>query len=453
LLIPNDSQIKTFFVACTVLAVLAGFVVFSRLLAPFYEKQHADAAYGEPGIDFRLADFYELHGWQQDDSLPAFAAFLRSCEALLARGPTEPANPQEYLGDRLQDVTLAGTVADWRLPCGEAAEINGRYYSGIAVKRGAFRAFFENNFRPVQILQYRTPLPDSPTRRKGPKIEETGLFTGYFEPVYNAARTPGKVFTTPAYPRPDDLVEVDLGVFREELSGQRIAGKLAGHQLVPYADRKVINEGVLNAAAAPIAWLDANDLFFLQIQGSGRLRFNDGSELRIGYDGQNGHAYTSIGRVMVEREIMPLEDVSMASIRAWLDGAGADNARALREENASYVFFRELDPPQDNLGPPGALGVALTPQRSLAVDRRYHALGAPVWVDIEPVDGAGPEPIRRLMVAQDTGGAIRGPVRGDVFWGTGEDAGAIAGAMKARGEIYVLVPRNVAAQLPRRSER
>jgi peptidoglycan lytic transglycosylase A len=434
-------------------AVLAGFVVFSGIVAPFYDKQHADAAYGAPGIDFRLADFYQLRDWQQDDSLPAFAAFLRSCEVLLARDPSEPANPQEYLGDRFENLSLAGTVADWRRPCEEAGEINSRYYSDLSVKRGAFRVFFENNFRPVQILQYRPPLPDSPIRRKGPKIEETGLFTGYFEPVYDAARTPGKVFTTPLFRRPDDLIEVDLGAFREELSGQRIAGKLEGRQLVPYADRKAINQGVLNGAAVPIAWLTADDLFFLQIQGSGRLRFKDGGEIRVGYDGQNGHAYTSIGRVMVEREIMPLEEISMPSIRAWLDGSGADKARMLREENASYVFFRELGPPEEGLGPPGAQDVALTPQRSLAVDRRYHALGAPVWIDIEPVDGAGPAPIRRLMVAQDTGGAIRGPVRGDIFWGTGADAGAIAGAMKARGEMYVLVPRSVAERLPRRSER
>jgi peptidoglycan lytic transglycosylase A len=444
---------RAVFIASTVFAVLAGLVVFGGLIAPFYQKQRTDIAYGAPGIDFRVASFYELGGWQQDDSLPAFAAFLRSCEAFRARDPSEPANPQEYLGDRFVGVTLAGTVADWRRPCEEAADINARTYSDRSVKRGAFRVFFENNFQPVQILQYKTPLSGGLIRRKRVKIEETGLFTGYFEPVYDAARTAGGAFTAPVYRRPDDLIEVDLGAFREELSGQRIAGKLAGRRLVPYADHKAINEGALNGAAAPIAWLDANDLFFLQIQGSGRLRFEDGGELQVGYDGQNGHAYTAIGRVMAEREIMPLEDITMASIRAWLDGAGADNAQALREENASYVFFRELEAPEHNLGPPGAQGAALTPQRSLAVDRRYHALGAPVWIDIEPVEGAGPAPIRRLMVAQDTGGAIRGPVRGDVYWGTGEDAGAIAGAMKARGEMYVLVPRRVAERLPRRSER
>ncbi len=443
---------RAVFVASTIFAVLAGLVVFGGLIAPFYQKQHADTVYGAPGIDFRIANFYELGGWQQDDSLPAFAAFLRSCDVFVAREPSEPANPQEYLGDRFVGVTFAGTVADWRRPCEEAAEINSRTYSDRSVKRGAFRVFFENNFQPVQILQYKAPLSGGLIRRNRAKVEQTGLFTGYFEPVYDAVRTPGPAFTAPVYRRPDDLIEVDLGAFREELSGRRIAGKLAGNRLVPYADRKAINEGVLNAAAAPIAWLGANDLFFLQIQGSGRLRFEDGGELQVGYDGQNGHAYTAIGRTMVEREIMPLEDVTMASIRAWLDGAGADNAQAMREKNASYVFFRELEAPEHNLGPPGAQGVALTPQRSLAVDRRYHALGAPVWIDIEPVEGAGPTPIRRLMVAQDTGGAIRGPVRGDVFWGTGKDAGAIAGVMKARGEMYVLVPRSVVERLPRRSE-
>ncbi len=439
-------------VVSTLFAALAGIVIFGGVIAPFYKKYPAGATYGPPNIDFRRVDFYQLRGWQQDDPQPAFVAFLRSCQSILARDPAEPANAEEHLGDQFENTSLSGTVADWRRPCEEASQIDIRTYSDPAVERGAFRVFFENNFQPIQILQHRTPLPETPAQHKKVKIDTTGLFTGYFEPVYNAARTPGGIFTVPAYQRPDDLIEINLGAFRDDLSG-RLAGKLVGNQLIPYADRKEINLGALNGGGAPIAWLAANDLFFLQIQGSGRLRFKDGSEQRIGYDGQNGHAYTSIGRVMVEREIMPLEDVSMASIRTWLDGAGADDARALREENASYVFFRELGPPEHNLGPPGAQGVALTPHRSLAVDRRYHVLGAPVWIDIEPVEGVGPEPIRRLMVAQDTGGAIRGPVRGDVFWGTGKGAGAIAGAMRARGEMYVLVPRSVAERLPSRSER
>jgi len=449
---PDDIQIRAIFLASTAFAALAAILLFSGIIPPFYKKQHDDAAYGDPGIEFRLADFYELRGWQQDDSKAAFAAFMRSCQTFQGRDPDEPANTQEYLGERFADLSLAGTVADWLGPCEEAREINISTYSDPVVERGALRGFFENNFRPVQVLQHRAPLPDGPARREKPRIETKGLFTGYFEPVYEAAREPDAYFAAPAYRRPGDLIEVDLGAFRDDLSGQRLAGKLEGARLVPYADRKTINEGVLSDTTAPIAWLTANDLFFLQIQGSGRLQFRDGGELRIGYDGQNGHAYTAIGRYMVERGIMPLADVSMQSIRAWLESASDEEGRALREENASYVFFRELDPPQDGLGPPGAQGVALTPERSLAVDRRYHALGAPVWVDIEPAEGSRERSIRRLMIAQDTGGAIRGPVRGDFFWGTGADAGAIAGTMNARGEMYVLIPRSVAARLPRRRE-
>ncbi len=449
---PDDILIRVIFLASTAFAALAAILLFSGTLPPFYNKQHDVAAYGDPDLDFRLVDFYELRGWQQDDSHAAFAAFLRSCQAFLDRDPDEPANPVEYLGERFADLSLAGTVADWLSLCEEAREINTNIYADLIVERGALRGFFENNFQPVQMLQRRAPLPDGPARREKARIDEEGVFTGYYEPVYEASREPTAHFSAPVYRRPDDLIEVDLGAFREELSGQRLAGRLEGARLVPYADRKAINDGALIETTAPIAWLAANDLFFLQIQGSGRLQFKDGGELRIGYDGQNGHDYTAIGRHMVERGIMSLADVSMQSIRAWLDSASNDDARALREQNASYVFFRELEPPEAGLGPPGAQGVALTPERSLAVDRRYHALGAPVWVDIDPIEAAGERPIRRLLIAQDTGGAIRGPVRGDIFWGTGEDAGAIAGAMNARGKMYVLIPRKVVDRLPRRRD-
>lgn len=367
-----------------------------------------------------------------------------------ARDPDSPANPLENLGLADAALSLGGQVKDWLRPCTEALALTASSYSDPGVRRGAFRSFFEFHFQPVEIFTIRPPLPDGRARRAPPRIEREGTFTGYYEPVYAASRSATETHNAPLLPRPDDLVEVDLGLFRETLRGERIAGRVEDGRLKPFADRSEIETGEYDPPA-PLAWLDPNDLFFLQIQGSGRLDFGDGDILRVGYAAQNGHAYTAIGRVMVERGIMPLDAVSMQSIRDWLDAASDSEAQALREENASYVFFRPLDTVSPELGPLGAQGVPLTPGRSLAVDRRYHAMGAPVWVDIEPVDGAGNAPIRRLMIAQDTGGAIRGPVRGDFFWGAGDQAGEIAGVMNARGRMTVLLPRRLAERLPETS--
>ncbi len=447
----NNKQIRLILLASAVFAALAAILVFGGVIPAFYKKEFGDEAYGPARIEFRYASFYELKGWQQDNHEDAFAAFLRSCSALQTRASDAPANAEEFWGDQLGSASLAGSVGDWKPLCAEADQIKNSSYADPIVTQGAMRVFFENNFQPVQIVETRAPLPDGPARRQKEMLNSKGVFTGYFEPIYDAARSKSAYFSAPVFRRPGDLIDVNLGDFGQDLSGRRAAGRVEGNRLVPYADRRAINNGALNETTSPVAWMAPNDLFFLQIQGSGRLRFKDGIELRIGYDGQNGHTYTAIGRIIVEREIMPLADISMQSIRQWLESASEEEAVELREQNRSYVFFRELEAPQDGLGPPGAQGVALTPGRSLAVDRRYHALGAPIWVDIEPVVGGGREPIRRLMVAQDTGGAIRGPVRGDVFWGAGDEAGEIAGAMNAQGEMYVLVPRSVAARLPKRT--
>lgn len=443
----SGKWLRIYLASAAALAALIAVLVFSGVLPPYYEREFSDEDFGEPVLEYRLVDFDDLEGWRQDDPGPALNAFVRSCEIFEAGDPQAPANPLERLGPPHDGATLGGVNADWLRPCAEARAILVSSYGDPGIRRGALRAFFEFHFSPVAISVRRDPLPDGRARRADPRIERKGVFTGYFEPVYDASRMQTETHTAPLYPRPDDLVEVDLGLFREELKGERIAGLVEDGRLKPYADRAGINAGALKEKAAPIAWLDPNDLFFLQIQGSGRLVFDDGEILRVGYAGQNGHEYTAIGRVMVERKIMPLEDVTMQSIRRWLASEAPEKAEAMREANASYVFFRPLDAVPAELGPLGAQGAPLTPGRSLAVDRRYHTLGAPVWVDIEPVPEAGEEPIRRLMIAQDTGGAIRGPVRGDVFWGSGEEAAAIAGAMNAKGEMTVLLPRRLAERL------
>jgi membrane-bound lytic murein transglycosylase A len=222
---------------------------------------------------------------------------------------------------------------------------------------------------------------------------------------------------------------VDLGRFRPAWRGERIAGRVDKGNLVPYSSRAEIEQGALSGRGLELAWAaDTIETFFLQIQGSGRVRLADGGELRVGYDGQNGHPYVALGRVLIDRGLLPREQVTMQSIKAYLR-AHPDEAAALMRENPSYVFFRELS----GDGPVGAQGVALTPGRSLAVDRAFVPLGAPVWLVAED--------IARLLVAQDTGGAIRGPVRGDLFWGHGAEAEARAGAMKARGRAWLLLPR------------
>lgn len=435
------------FAAGILAAAVALIVVFGGLVPPYYARKFDLSAYGPPALDYRMAEFYELEGWKRDDPQAAFSAFLKSCAELEGRDRAAPANPHEFLGRRIGDVALSGEVGDWLPACRSAAELRSEFFADASALRGAVRTFFEAHFQPVEILERRAPPPDGPARRAPPHVANKGLFTGYFEPVYPASRAASAEYSAPVYARPADLIDVDLGAFRREWRGQRLAGRIDGQKLVPYPDRQAIVEGALIGVAAPIAWMDPNDLFFLQIQGSGRLRFEDGSAIRVGYAGQNGHPYTAVGRVLVERGIMPLEEVTMQAIRNWLAASPTAEAMELRAHNASYVFFEEREALDEDLGPLGAQGVPLTPGRSLAVDRRFHMLGAPIWVDIEPVEAVGPKPIRRLMIAQDTGGAIRGPIRGDVFWGSGDEAGAIAGVMRAQGRLYVLLPRPLAARL------
>jgi membrane-bound lytic murein transglycosylase A len=334
------------------------------------------------------ARFADLEGWASDGQAAALAAFVRSCPRL----EKEP---------------------DWAEACTGAR----------AVPEGddaAARRFFETALTPVLVTNHG---------------EKEGLFTGYYEPELAGCRERGPSCSTPIYRRPPELVTVELGRFRPSLKGERIAGKVERGILVPYASRAEIDKGALAGRNLELAYAaDPVELFFLQVQGSGRLKLPDGSVLRLAYDGQNGHPYVPIGRVLLDRGALE-RPVTMQSIKAWLRGA-PEKAPGVLGENPSYVFFRELR----GEGPVGTMGVALTPGRSLAVDRTFLPLGAPVWLDTGT--------IRRLVVTQDTGGAIRGPVRGDLFWGAGPEAEANAGAMQAKGRIWLLVPAGVAARLP-----
>lgn len=437
---PTQRQSLAFLVAGVIFFAVASLLVFGGVFPVAHEREFDQSAYGPALPVYQPADFRDLTGWDSDAAGAAIAPFLKSCDKLMRRDADAPANSQENLGPDYSGFSLAGPAGDWAAPCAAARELDPDTYSDETAWNSAARLFFETHFRAVKIMAVSAPRKDGPARGRRPQISEEGVFTGYFEPIYEARLTPEGPYTAPLYTRPEDLIDVDLGAFKQDLAGARIAGRIEGNRLVPYADRKQINAGAVGDNAKVLAYLDPNDLFFLQIQGSGQLRMADGSTLRVGYAGANGQAYTAIGRLLVERGAMPLSEASMQTIRAWLNTASPEDARALREANASYVFFHELPAPPEGFGPPGAQGAPLSPGRSLAVDRRYHALGAPVFVDIEPVAGADAKPIRRLMVAQDTGGAIKGPVRGDFFWGAGAEAGDRAGVMNAKGRMFVLLP-------------
>ncbi len=422
-------------------ALIAFAAIFTGVFPGAPWRDVDDDAYGPPSPVFRIASYDALPGWREDNVGAAMPAFLQSCQKITERSADAPANALENLGPEYENWSLAGKIADWSSTCDSASALNRDDYGEAGAWNAAVREFFETHFSPIEVLAKRAPLRDGPARGRSARIEGSGVFTGYFEPTYEGRRAPQAPFTAPLYARPGDLVDVELGRFRPDLAGERVAGRLEGTRLVPYPARRAINEGALDGRAEPIAWLDPDDLFFLQIQGSGRILFGDGETMRVGYDGANGQAYTAIGRVLVERGAMTVADASMQSIRDWLTNASDEEARRLREENQSYVFFRRLDLPPEGFGPLGAQGAPLLPGRSLAVDRRFHALGAPVFVDIDPVPTVGPTPIRRLMIAQDTGGAIRGPVRGDFFWGAGDAAATHAGGMNAKGRLFVLLPR------------
>lgn len=368
----------------------------------------------EPELVLEPAAFEDLPGWKADDLSEAMPALLASCRVLARRPLSDPLGPDG----------LAGTAGDWREPCAAASRLRG---AGTP----AIRVFLEETFRPWAVSN---------------RGEREGLFTGYYEPSLRGSRRRHVEFQTPLHARPPELVEVDLGAFREDLGGRRIAGRVEDGRLRPYHDRSAIDRGALGGRGLEIVWVDGPvDAFFLQVQGSGRVVMEDGTVLRLGYAAQNGHPYTAIGRELVERGEMEMEEVSLQTIRAWLE-AHPEEAGEVMAANASYVFFRRLEGP----GPLGSLGVALTPGRSLAVDRTFLPLGAPLWLDAEaplvPAGAdapAGARSLRRLMVAQDTGGAIRGPVRGDVFWGPGDRAEIVAGHMKHPGRLWLLLPRAV----------
>lgn len=341
-----------------------------------------------PRGPYEASSFEALPGWREAKLEPSLRAFLAGC-------------PRAG-GALIGACALASSVA----PGDEAAA----------------RAFFETTFAPYALV-----AGDG---------SDTGLVTGYYEPLLRGSRTRSALYRYPVHGVPDDLVVIDLASVTPEVRNLRLRGRVEGRRVVPYWSRAEIEARGEKFPAPVIAWVaDPVDLFFLQVQGSGQIVLENGERMRVGYADQNGHPYRSVGRYLVERGELPLEQASMQSIKDWV----AANPGKLREAlnyNSSYVFFREVADPR---GPFGALGVPLVPQYSVAVDRRFVPLGSPVYLETTlPLSEA---PLARLMAAHDTGGAIRGLVRADLFWGSGDEAGALAGRMRQQGRLWLLWPR------------
>ncbi|MBI1214734.1 MAG: murein transglycosylase [Alphaproteobacteria bacterium] len=387
---------------------LAGCISCHWTAGPF-ATQEKKTANKTPAIYLEKTDIASLPGWTQDASENAIPALLKSCKRFLKKKPEVSVGPLPY----------AGAYADWQPVCESLRDMTPG--NGLAA-----RQFMKDNFTPYAVYG------DDGSQ---------GLFTGYYEPLLHGAAEKRAPYLTPLYARPTDLVTVHLGDFKPSLKGETIMGRVADENLVPYYTRAQIEKGALKDRGREIVWVDNPvDAFFLHIQGSGLVQMEDGSVLRVGYAAQNGHAYTAIGRALIKQGALTKENVSMQSIRDWLE-AHPEDAPKVMDINQSFVFFRKL--PGD--GPLGAEGVELTPRRSMAVDRHLIPYGVPVWLDAQAPQGNAQEGARlqRLMIAQDTGGAITGAVRGDFFWGAGDDATAKAGAMKSAGRYYIFLPKSV----------
>ncbi|GAB1233061.1 murein transglycosylase A [Ferrigenium sp. UT4] len=347
---------------------------------------------GKPSPDYLLASWADLPDWLAQDLTASWPALQQSCNAL-----------------RLK--------TNWLPICAAAAEI-------AADDAMAQRTFYEQWFTPYKVLN-----PDG---------SDSGLITGYYEPLLLGSRKRSQRFAYPLYAPPDDMLEVDLGELYPQIRGNIVRARLQGKRVVPYFNRAEIDAGQAPALRGrELFWVeDPVELFFLQIQGSGRIQLEDGSYAKIGYAEQNGHPYASIGRRLIDMgELLP-EQASMQGIKNWVE-KNPERMEVLLGHNPSYVFFREL--PDSLSGPLGALGVPLTNEYSIAVDRRSIPLGVPVFLATTQPNSS--DPLNRLVFAQDTGGAIKGAVRADFFWGLGELAGHQAGRMKQSGRLWILFPK------------
>jgi membrane-bound lytic murein transglycosylase A len=348
-------------------------------------------------------------GWNDDDQLAAYQTFRASCKSIVAQHETPP------------DSRALGTTL--REPC--------RAARATEISDGArARAFFEANFVPIEIMRLGA---------------DAGFVTGYYEPIIEGSRTENEVYNVPVYRRPSNLFMRGYSQASPELPNKGpVYRKIGRRKLVPYYDRGEIEDGALEGRGIEIVWLkDQTDLLFAQIQGSARVLLPDGTTVRINYDSYNGYPFTAVGRILVERGIYSKEEISMQKIREWME-AHPDGAKELRRQNRSYVFFREVQLSEKDEAI-GAQGIPLTPGRSIAVDKSLHVYGTPFFISGElPIESERSKtPFHRLMIAQDTGSAIVGPARADLYFGAGPDAGKVAGRLKSNMRFVMLVPKGL----------
>lgn len=360
---------------------------------PLWQWQFGTAPAAKHPAGMQRISFSDIADWRNDDHAAALAAFRTSWNAA---------------------TTEAGLAS-----AGDAAE---KLAPGLTPDNA--RAFFETFFTPHFI--------SAPA--------DGGLVTGYFEPELAGSLTASDEYPVPVYACPDDLILLAETGGGGSLPPGATAGRMTAEGLAPYFTRQDIEQGALSGRSLEIAYLaDPYDAYVMQIQGSALIRLSNGGTMRVGFDGKNGHPYSSVGKILIERGALDGSAASMDTVMGWLR-ANPVEGRAVMRANRSYPFFRRLSETESRNGPVGSMGVALTPGRSLAVDPRYHTYGWPIWVSAPSLpDGQG-APFERLMIAQDSGSAIRGPVRGDIFWGTGADAGRRAGHTKNACNFIVLIP-------------
>jgi membrane-bound lytic murein transglycosylase A len=363
-----------------------------------------------PDTQYEPVDWADLDGWAIDDHATAFAAFLESCRAL--NGNRQPRSEASAITDALKTI------------CGRAL-------AAVPLEEDAARKFFEDNFRPLRIS----------------KLGDTeGFLTGYYEPIVEGSRVPTGEFTAPLYRRPPNLVVSGRRKLGDSFpsKGVKVGRRVGRRKIAPYYDRAEIEDGSLDGWHLEICWLRSEiDVLFAQIQGSARIRLEDGAILRVNYDSHNGWPYTPVGRVLVDRKIMPKDEVTMQRIRDWME-ANPQDAKDVRRQNKSYVFFRITDLATEDEAV-GGEGVPLVPGRSIAVDRSLHAYGTPFFIaaDLPIASEKTGTKFRRLVFAQDTGSAIVGPARADIYFGAGDEAARIAGRIRNPGQFVMLLPREL----------
>jgi membrane-bound lytic murein transglycosylase A len=362
-----------------------------------------------PDTQLEPVEWSEVDGWAADDHAAAFGAFRTSCNPFLGRRAARDTRP---IAQALREVCRRAAAA-----------------GALAEDKGKARDFFEKNFMPVRIAKLG---------------EKTGLLTGYYEPIVDGSRFPSPEFSAPLYRRPRDILVAGKKAPKGSLPNRASIGRLNGKKKVePYFDRAAIENGALDGQRLEIAWIkDHWEAMSIQIQGSARVRLEDGTMVRLNYDAHNGHSYSAVGRVLIERGLVAREDMSMDRISQWM-ARNPDRAKEVRGTNKSFVFFRITGLNIDT-EPAGAQGVPLTPGRSIAVDR-IHVYGTPFFIDAKlPIDGPRTaNSFQRLMVSQDTGSAIIGPARADLYFGAGREAGQVAGRIRQQGRFVMLLPREL----------